>query len=76
MTRRVTTSVRILRERRGWTQADLARRSGIPVQTISRWENDRVQSFDREVLDKLSHALGVEPGFLLIRVRSRNEPKS
>jgi transcriptional regulator with XRE-family HTH domain len=64
---RITTRVKALREALGWTQAELSERSGVPIQTISRWENDRVDSYDRDVLEKLANALGVEPGFLLVR---------
>jgi transcriptional regulator with XRE-family HTH domain len=64
---RITTRLKQLREALGWTQAQLSEKSGVPIQTISRWENDRVDSYDRDVLEKLAKALGVEPGFLLVR---------
>ena len=38
--------VRLLRQREEWTQADLARRSGVPMTTISRLERTGLASTD------------------------------
>lgn len=38
--------VRIARQREEWTQADLARRSGVPMTTISRLERTGLSSTD------------------------------
>ena len=38
--------VRLARQREEWTQADLARRSGIPMTTISRLERTGLASID------------------------------
>lgn len=48
-----------------WTQEDLSRRSGVPVATISRWENQQVGNYNGAVLAKLARAFRVEVGFLL-----------
>lgn len=38
--------VRLVRQREEWTQADLARRSGVPMTTISRLERTGLASTD------------------------------
>lgn len=60
--------VRELREAKGWTQAQLAEAAGIArVPTISDYESGRIQRPDLETLDRIAKALGVDPGFLLVR---------
>ena len=59
--------VRELREALGLTQAELAERAGVRRATVNRIENAKVTAIDLEVLDKLADALGVEPGFILVR---------
>lgn len=59
--------VRELRETLGLTQAELAERAGIRRATVNRIENARVTAIDLGVLESLAQALGVEPGFLIIR---------
>lgn len=59
--------VRELREALGLTQAELAKRAGVRRATVSRIENAHVTAIDFEVLEKLGDALGVEPGFILVR---------
>jgi transcriptional regulator with XRE-family HTH domain len=69
--------VRELREGRGWTQAELARRAGIRRATVNRIENSRIKSIDLEVLEKLATALEVHPAALIERTekeRRRNMP--
>ena len=52
-------NVRKLREERGWTQAELSRRTGIDTKSISRYENG--QSFpSAELIDKIALAFGVK----------------
>jgi transcriptional regulator with XRE-family HTH domain len=55
----------LIRLGRGWTQAELSDRSGIPIATISRWENQRISSYDADVLAAFARALKVEVGVLL-----------
>jgi len=59
--------VRELREALGLTQAQLAERAGVRRATVSRIENAHVTAIDLEVLEKLGDALGVEPGFIVVR---------
>ena len=48
--------------------SDVCRATGIARATVDRYYNDRVNSFDREVLGKLCKFLQVEPGDLLVLV--------
>ncbi len=47
--------VRLLRQRRAWTQSELARRSGVPATTISRLERTGLSS--TETLFRILFAL-------------------
>ena len=49
------------RIRRGWTQTELARRSGVRLETISRLETGK-RAARQETLVKLERALGSEKG--------------
>ena len=49
------------------TQGELAERAGVRRATVNRVENAAPTSIDLRVLDQLATALGVEPGFLLVR---------
>ena len=58
--------IRDLREARFLTQADLAKRAGVGVVTISRLERDLgIARFT--TIRKLAEALGVEPAELVVR---------
>ena len=46
-----------LREERGWSQEDLAEKADVSRQTVSNWENDKVQ-IDAEKLKRLSEVFG------------------
>jgi transcriptional regulator with XRE-family HTH domain len=59
--------VRELREARGWTQVELAERAGLRRPTISAIENEQTKGVDFDVLERLANALGVDPGFLIVR---------
>ena len=48
--------------------SDVCRATGIARATVDRYYNDRVNSFDREVLSKLCDYLQVKPGDLLVAV--------
>lgn len=50
-----------LRERHGWTQEQLAERSGLSVRTIRNLELGRIQNPRQSSIDLLAHALGM-PG--------------
>lgn len=70
--------VRELREALGLTQAELAERASVRRATVNRIENARVTAIDLEVLEKIADALGVEPGFIIVRASggtsSRQQP--
>ncbi len=56
--------VRALREARGWSQSELARRAGLHSTTVSLIESGRQKPYAVQV-EKLAAALGVEPAALL-----------
>jgi transcriptional regulator with XRE-family HTH domain len=60
--------VRELREALGWTQSELGRRAGVRQATISAIENEQTKGVDFDVLERLANALGVDPGFLIVRL--------
>ncbi|MGI8496689.1 MAG: helix-turn-helix domain-containing protein [Gemmatimonadaceae bacterium] len=51
------------------SMSELARRSGVTFVTINAISKNRTTRVDLETLDKLSKALGVQPGELLERER-------
>ncbi len=53
---------------RGWSQLELARRARLRPATIHALYHSRVTGIDFETLERLSQALGVEPGQLLEQV--------
>ena len=54
-----------LRRSRGWSQAELARRSGVPQPTISRIEARKTNSIDLANLERLAEALEVNAAVLI-----------
>lgn len=56
--------IRILRQKKGWTQEDLARRSGIHANNISLLEKDRVEIGKRRA-EQLARAFGVHPAVIM-----------
>lgn len=58
---------RELRESRGWTQAELAEKSGVRVATLSAIENGRTKGIDFDTLERLAAALGVDPALLVVQ---------
>lgn len=56
--------IRMLRELKGWTQAELARRSAISVSNISLLENDRVEIGKRRA-EQLARAFDVHPAIIM-----------
>ncbi len=63
---RVTTGevIQILREKKGWTQEELARRSRMHANNISLLENDRVDIGKRRA-EQLAKAFGVHPAIIM-----------
>jgi transcriptional regulator with XRE-family HTH domain len=56
--------VRELRERKGWSQAELGRRAGVHHSIVNRAERG-VTDLSLSTLDKLATALGVSPRSLI-----------
>jgi transcriptional regulator with XRE-family HTH domain len=60
----VTLRIRELRERKGWSQAELARRAGVHNSVVNRAERG-LTDITMATLEKLATALGVSPRRLL-----------
>jgi transcriptional regulator with XRE-family HTH domain len=66
----ITLRIRELREARGWSQAELAKRAKTRSATISDMENDRTGGVDFAVLERIADALEVNAALLIV-----HEPK-
>lgn len=58
------------REQRGWKQKDLAERSGVVQQEISRIEAGKIKTINMETLMSLAKTLEKPPGWLLFGVEN------
>ena len=56
--------ISMLRELKGWTQNELARRSGISPTNLSSLENDRIEIGKRRV-EQLAKAFRVHPAIIM-----------
>jgi transcriptional regulator with XRE-family HTH domain len=56
--------IRMLRELKGWTQAELAKRSGINATNISLLENDKVEIGKKRV-ENIAKAFSVHPAIIM-----------
>ncbi len=56
--------IRMLRDLKGWTQSELAKRSGISATNISLLENDRVEIGKRRA-EQIARALGIHPAIIM-----------
>ena len=63
----LTLRVAELRAAKGWTQEELAARSGVGRVTIARIERGGTTRVEFDVLDRLATAFGVDPGYLITR---------
>ncbi len=61
--------VKELREKRGWSQSELARQSGVTQQTISKIELRQTEAVAFDVLERLGDALDIHPKELIVRRR-------
>ncbi len=61
----VTVRVREIREQRGWSQAELAKRSGVSVVALNRLEKGRTKGVTFDTLDRLARALEVHAAVLI-----------
>ncbi len=56
--------IRMLRELKGWTQAELANRCGISSTNISLLENDKVEIGKRRV-EQIAKAFDIHPAIIM-----------
>lgn len=56
--------IRMLREVKGWTQAELATRSGISPTNISMLENNRVE-IGKKRAEQLARAFDIHPAIIM-----------
>jgi Predicted transcriptional regulators len=61
--------VKELREAKGWSQSELSRQSEVRRATIAAIEKGETTGVDFDVLESLATALGVDPGFLIVKTR-------
>ena len=57
-------TIRMLRDLMGWTQEELAKRSGINAKNISMLENDKVE-IGKKRAECLAHAFGIHPAIIM-----------
>lgn len=57
-------TIRMLRELKGWTQAELARRSGISVTNISLLENEKVE-IGKKRAKQLAKSFDIHPAIIM-----------
>jgi ribosome-binding protein aMBF1 (putative translation factor) len=68
---RLADQIAELREKRGWTQADLARKVGTTQSGIARLENPNYRNYSLKTLEKVAQALGAKLVVGLEEVRRR-----
>jgi transcriptional regulator with XRE-family HTH domain len=56
--------IRMLRELKGWTQAELAKRSGISSTNLSLLENDKVEIGKKRV-ERIAKAFSIHPAIIM-----------
>jgi transcriptional regulator with XRE-family HTH domain len=61
----ISLRLRELRTAKGWSQSELARRSGVPQYTISRLEAGEQESINLAHLEQLATALEVDAALLI-----------
>lgn len=57
-------TIRLLRELKGWTQEELARKSGISATNISLLENDRVE-IGKKRAEQFAKTFNVHPAIIM-----------
>ena len=58
-------------KRHAMSQGELSRRSGVSIATVNRIATNSTRRVDLDTLDRLSAALGCEPGDLLVRKKEK-----
>ena len=66
--------IRMLRELKGWTQAELAKRCGISPTNISLLENDKVEIGKKRV-EQMAKAFAIHPAIIMFPEYEGNEIK-
>ena len=61
----VGTRVRQIREEKGWTTTELAKKMGVPKQTIYKYERDITKNVPYTVVMHLAEVLEVNPAYLV-----------
>ncbi len=61
----ITIRVRELREQRGWTQSEVARRAGVRQATLSAMESGKTKGIDLETLKRLALAFDTHPAVFI-----------
>ncbi|HXX81621.1 MAG TPA: helix-turn-helix transcriptional regulator [Thermodesulfovibrionales bacterium] len=56
--------IRMLRELKGWTQSELARRCGISATNISLLENEKVE-IGKKRAEQIAKAFGIHPAIIM-----------
>jgi transcriptional regulator with XRE-family HTH domain len=57
-------TIRMLRELKSWTQAELARRSGISVTNISLLENEKIE-IGKKRAEQLAKSFDIHPAIIM-----------
>src|SRR5262245_41676364 len=70
---RLGVALRAIRRQRGWTLAELSRRTGFSVSSLSKVERDRI-SLTYDKLLRLAAGAGIDIAELFTPVRRSNEP--
>ncbi len=61
----ITIRVRELRDQRGWSQSEVARRAGVRQATLSAIENGDTKGIDFETLERLALAFDTHPAVFI-----------
>lgn len=62
---RCETKLRKMRKERGETQAEVAKKAGICIKTIYRYERERVKAYNEVTIEKFANYYGVDPVVLI-----------
>ncbi len=64
----VRTRLKEIREAQGYSRMDLVRQANISYPTVSKWEKDKLEELDTEVLMKLCNFLNITIDELVIEI--------
>lgn len=59
--------IRELRGLKGWSQAELARQSGVRQASVNRIESGESTGVSLGIVQQLAKALGCDPGYLIVK---------